>query len=187
MTLVLLLRVGIIPAQAAHYIHPVENLVLQACADHVAAAVVGAYHALCHPVRILHAQCVAEVPVLHINASRLVVDFECADGIEALTAWEQVDGCQRVEVLALSRQVRIVLLDVVEAEVEGHPVVQERCRIAERKVVTVVFVVGDDASCVRRTQGDVGLVLVGTGSQRHVVLYVRTGVEEVLGVIVPIG
>ena len=80
-----------------------------------------------------------------------------------------------------------MLLDVVEAEVEGHPVVQERRRIAERKVVTVIFVVGDDASCVRRTQGDVGLVLVGTGSQRHVVLYVRTGVEEVFGLVVAVG
>ena len=80
-----------------------------------------------------------------------------------------------------------MLFNVVETEVERHPVVQERCRIAERKVVTVVLVVGDDTSCVRRTQGDVGLVLVGTGSQRHVVLYVRTGIEEVFGLVVAVG
>ena len=76
--LVLSLVVGAVETNAACHVEPVEDVVLQACVSHIAMLVVGAIHAISHPIWVLHLQCVAKVPVLNVDATCLVIYFKCA-------------------------------------------------------------------------------------------------------------
>ena len=179
--LVLRLAGGTVEADTAHYVQPVENLVLQAAIDHIAMLLGSTVHAIGNPVGVLHRQSVTEVPVLNIDTTRLVKDFKGTDSVKALTTWEEVERYQRVEVLTLSHEVHVALLHIVEVEVESQLVVQEVGRVAECEVVTVIAVVGHDTIGIGSTYRCVSLVLAVTYCQRHVVLNVGTGVEEVFG------
>ena len=66
-----------------------------------------------------------------------------------------------------------------------HPVVQERSRIAESKVIAVVGIVRDNTFGTGGTYRQIRLILIGTRSQRHIILYIGTRIEEILRVVCP--
>lgn len=66
-----------------------------------------------------------------------------------------------------------------------HPVVQERSRIAESKVIAVVGIVRDNTFGIGGTYRQIRLILIGTRSQRHIILYIGTRIEEILRVRMP--
>ena len=85
------------------------------------------------------------------------------DKAEIVTAGKEVDRYNRIRVDALIGHVTVVLYDVTGAYVKLHPVVQEVGRIAERKVETVITVIGHNALGINRCGRKESLVLVRSG------------------------
>ena len=83
----------------------------------------------------------------------------------------------------LHQRVARVLLHVGGAQIERQLVLHELGRVAQREVVAVIDVVGDDAARVDRSGREIGLVALRTGGDAQRVGHVEARLEEVLRVV----
>ena len=127
------------------------------------------------------------MPVLYIDLTYRVVDFEGTDTVEVLTTREEVERYDGITIFPLSDEVLVTLLDIVEAEVQRQLIVEEVRRVTEAEVVAIVLAVGDDPCSVGRTQREVSLILRIPDGERSSVLDIRPRVEEVCRVVLPVG
>ena len=88
-------------------------------------------------------------------------------GVEVRPAGKKISRNQRVGIDTLIGHVLVFLIDVAGARIELEPVFQKVRSIAEREVVTVVFVIGDNAVRIDRSSRKIGLVLVRTARNRN--------------------
>ena len=88
------------------------------------------------------------VPVLDVDLTDRVVDLIGTYTVKVLTAGEEIQRYDGVEVFTLSDKVLVALTDVVEAEVKRQLIFEELRRVAEVEVVAVVLAVGDDTSSI---------------------------------------
>ena len=175
--------VRVVDAYAARYVEPVGDVPLERGVEHVAALGGLTHDAVLNPVGVLErVSALAVGPVLSHVAANGVPALVEADFVEVVAAREEVEGRQRVVVLTLRYLVLVVLDDEACTEVEGQLVLGELGGVAGREVVAVVLGLGDDVGGVGRRYRDVGLVLLRAGRERNRVDYVRSGVEEVLGI-----
>ena len=163
-------RIRIINADTSGNIKPRKNVVAGRERQHITLLVRIAQVAVVDPVGILHAQITAfhiRTPELLHEFRPFVVTLEATVKVEILTPREQVGRNQRVRIDPLIGHVLVFLIDVAGARIELEPVFQKVRSIAEREVVTVVFVIGDNAVRIDRSSRKIGLVLVRTARNRN--------------------
>ena len=163
-------RIRIINADTSGNIKPRKNVVAGRERQHITLLVRIAQVAVVDPVGILHAQITAfhiRTPELLHEFRPFVVTLEATVKVEILTPREQVGRNQRVRINALVGHVLVFLIDVAGARIELEPVFQKVRSVAEREVVTVVLVVGDNPVRIDRSRRKVGLVLVRTARNRN--------------------
>ena len=163
-------RIRIINADTSGNIKPRKNVVAGRERQHITLLVRIAQVAVVDPVGILHAQITAfhiRTPELLHEFRPFVVTLEATVKVEILTPREQVGRNQRVRIDSLIGHVLVFLIDVAGARIELEPVFQKVRSVAEREIVTVVLVVGDDSVRVDRSCRKIGLVLIRTARNRN--------------------
>ena len=163
-------RIRIVEAHAPGDIQPREDVVAGRKRQHITLLVRVAQVAVVDPVGILHAQVTAfhvRTPELLHEFRPFVVTLEATVKVKILAPREQVGRNQRVRINALVGHVLVFLIDVAGARIELEPVFQKVRSVAEREIVTVVLVVGDDSVRVDRSCRKIGLVLVRTARNRN--------------------
>ena len=163
-------RIRIVEAHAPGDIQPREDVVAGRKRQHITLLVRVAQVAVVDPVGILHAQITAfhiRTPELLHEFRPFVVTLEATVKVEILTPREQVGRNQRVRIDSLIGHVLVFLIDVAGARIELEPVFQKVRSVAEREIVTVVLVVGDDSVRVDRSCRKIGLVLIRTARNRN--------------------
>ncbi len=170
---------------AAGEANPRGDVILQRSGEDVALLVVDKLVALGGPIGVLHTHAhVAPRPVLHGEVAVGIVALKVFHGVEVGPWGEEIEGVERVEILALRNHV--LLLDRGEhiAEVKGELVVEELAGVAHAQVVAVVVVVVDESLRVVGAQREISLIVLRAGREGHGVGEVGRGLEEVGGIVV---
>ena len=76
------------------------------------------------------------MPVLYIDLTYRIVDFEGTDTIEVLTTWEEVERYDGITIFPLIDEILIALLVVVKAELQRQLIVKKVRRVTDAEVVT---------------------------------------------------
>ena len=160
--------VAVVDAETAGNIEPVEHVVRECSVQHVTVFVVFAQVAVVDPIGVLHRHAgIAHGPVLRIETAGGIVTLVHLDIAPVIAARKDISADQRVVVGTLVGHVAVFLHHIAGTHVEFQFVVEERGGIAEREVVSVVTVVGDDTARIDRRGREIGLVLFGTCRERH--------------------
>ena len=177
---------AVVDADTAGDIEPVEHIVRECCVQHVTVFVVFAQVAVVDPIGVLHRHAgIAYGPVLGIEAAGGIVTLVHFDIGPVVAARVDVSADQRVVVGTLVGHVAVFLHHIAGTHVEFQLVTEERGGIAERKIVTVVAVVGNYSARVDRRGREIGLVLLGTRRERDALGTRYAGLEIVIARAVP--
>ena len=179
-TLVFLLRVGIIQTASCTHVQVIGNFIFQRCIQHVAVFHLRTQIAVSHPVRVLHSHTeVARCPRLHIVAQLGIIAFEILFLLKILSARIQISSQKRVEIRTVGQHVVVILTHVAGRQVHGQLIVEELGSISHHGIVSVVFVVGHDTLGIDRRTGHIRLILVISHRQIKRVGKSGSGIEEV--------
>ena len=138
---------SIVNTDTSHDVQPVCHLISKSGIHHVAVLLVGTKVTVVNPVRVLTDKLAEQVvPVLRVDIACRIEMFKHRHIVVVVATRIEVSRNQRIGIHTLVGHVAVVLDDIACTDIQQQPVAQHTGCVPERKVVTVVTVVGNDTA-----------------------------------------
>ena len=170
----------VVDAGASRDVEPVGHVVFERGAEQETVLARVEHVAVGDPVGVLHLQALRSPrPVLHREVARSVVTLVNGVFADVVARRHEVNRDHRVVVLARREHVLLIDVHVHAQHAQVHALVEERRAVVGREVVTVVFVVRNDALGRHHARRNIGLALLAAEGESHRVRSVVSRLVEV--------
>ena len=142
--------VGVIHSYTSCYVQPAQNVVFYVGIKHITFLFGNKHFAVHNPVRVFQVQALVTIrPFLYGELAVGVISFVHFDRFKIFTPRKEIQRYQRIKVTSCRQHVLVTLQNITGSQVEMEFVIQHTRSVAQCEVITIVFVVGDDAGGIR--------------------------------------